>query len=78
MDTDFKQLQQRIQTAIQSIHEAARQVAIALQPAMDTINTFGRLLILGRHRDESIAHYLERMERKERAHKRYLRRMARR
>lgn len=78
MVTDYEKIQQIAKNAVQDFTEAARQLATALQPAIDVINAFGRSLMLDRHNGESIVHYLERMERKERARTRYMRRMTRR
>lgn len=74
----FTELREKAIRATRQMNSAFSQLAEELRPAIDALNAWGRSLTLNGHKNESISHYLERMERKERARQRYLRRIARR
>lgn len=74
----FIELQQAAVRAARQASYAFFQLSESLKPALASLYEFAISFAADKHKDESIEHYLERRERKERARKRYLRRAARR
>jgi hypothetical protein len=67
-------------TAVRASRQAGAAFSLivdALRPAISSIFELGSLLV-GRHEGESMENFLERMDRKERARRRYVRRTSRR